>query len=142
MHGALANVRILQFSLLFLALFRLEMPRDLGRIFTNLYCLKKYSKNHLSSFFISSMLHAISCFADLHDFLLKRFKTHLCAVIFYEVFPLTRYIFFPSYLVILNPNNIIHYIHLLFWSVFICSQKLISTIFNYFKKQMNGLTLQ
>jgi len=64
-----------QFSSLFRVFFRLEFPWNLGGIFTNLYCIQKPFKNHLSLLFISLILHVMSYLANLHDFSLKILKT-------------------------------------------------------------------
>ena len=75
----------------FRAFFRLEMPWNMEWFFLNLYCLQIPSKNHWSSFFISLILHMMSCFADLYDFSLKKHKTHiLCRIKFYLLLLCTR----------------------------------------------------
>lgn len=59
----------------FRAFFRLAIPWSLKWIFFSLYCIQIPFKNHWYLIFISSILHLVSCFADMHDFSLKRHKT-------------------------------------------------------------------
>jgi len=81
-HGSCAGadkiappVQILRFSTLFRVFFHLAMPWNFKWFFFTLYCLEISYKNHWSSIFISSILHLMFCFVDLHVFSLKRLNS-------------------------------------------------------------------
>jgi len=67
-HGAATLVRILQF-------FAIRILQSWNEFSSNYIIFNILQRIIKSSIFIFSILHMMSCFADLHDFSLKRLKT-------------------------------------------------------------------